>query len=50
MDYEEAHYHFTIAEMKDLIAKYGYATVINDLESLIASEVNRKVESLDAEV
>lgn len=36
----EAHYHFTLSDMLDLIRVYGYKKVINDLDAMIAEEVN----------
>lgn len=44
----EAHYHFTLSAMVDLIAQHGYSNVLNDLDAMIAEEVNRKLETLYA--
>lgn len=45
LDYDaEAHYHFTLSDMVDLIRQYGYSRVINDLDTMIANEVNRLTE------
>lgn len=43
--YDEAHYHFTLSAMMDLIKQYGYANVINDLDAMIADDVNRILET-----
>lgn len=37
---EEAHYHFVLSDMVDLVDEYGYATVINDLDEMIAAKAN----------
>ena len=42
--HDEAHYHFVISDMVDLVAQYGYSRVINDLDDRIADVVNRLVE------
>jgi hypothetical protein len=44
----EANYHFTLSAMVDLIADHGYSNVMNDLDAMIADEVNRKLEMVDA--
>jgi hypothetical protein len=41
---KEAFYHFTLSDMVDLIRQYGYSRVMNDLDSMIADEVNRLTE------
>jgi hypothetical protein len=46
---QEANYHFTLSAMVDLIAEHGYCNVMNDLDAMIADEVNRKLELVDAE-
>ncbi len=46
---KEAYYHFTLSAMVDLIAEHGYCNVMNDLDEMIANEVNRKLELVDAE-
>ena len=40
----EATYHFTLSAMLDLIEKYGYSNVINDLDEMIATKVRRLLE------
>ena len=45
----EAHYHFTLSAMIDLIDEYGYSNVINDLDSMIADRLEDKVSKLLAE-
>lgn len=40
---KEAFYHFTLSDMVDLIEQYGYASVINDLDAMIADRVAQKV-------
>ena len=44
----EAFYHFTLSNMMELVDTYGYAKVINDLDAMIAEEVNRKLEAVYA--
>ena len=39
----EAHYHFTLSAMIDLIDQYGYCNVINDLDDMIADRVSLKL-------
>lgn len=46
-DLKEAHYHFILSDMVDLIAEHGYCNVMNDLDAMIADEVNRKLELVD---
>lgn len=48
-DEKEAHYHWTISDMVDLIQEYGYAEVINDLDSMIADRVNKLTNNLNAD-
>jgi len=45
-EYLEANYHFTLSSMVDLIAEHGYCNVMNDLDEMIADEVNKKLEVL----
>lgn len=40
----EAFYHFTLANMMDLIRQHGYCNVINDLDAMIEEEISRKME------
>lgn len=42
-EYKEANYHFTLSAMVDLIEQYDYASVINDLDAMIADRVAQKV-------
>ena len=42
--YDEANYHFTLSAMMDLIRQYGYSNVINDLDAMIADDINRQLE------
>lgn len=44
---KEAEYHFTLSAMMDLIRQYGYSNVINDLDDMIADEINLKSRILD---
>jgi hypothetical protein len=37
---EEARYHFVLSDMADLVDEYGYSTVINDLDEMIAAKAN----------
>lgn len=39
----EAHYHFTLSAMVDLIDEYGYSNVMNDLDAMIADKVSLKL-------
>lgn len=39
----EAHYHFTLADMMDLIEKYGYCNVLNDLDAMIEDKIAKAV-------
>jgi hypothetical protein len=43
----EAHYHFTLSDMVDLIRIYGYSKVINDLDAMIADQVNKMTNNLN---
>lgn len=45
----EAHYHWTLSDMSDLIRTYGYAKVINDLDLMIAEQVNNMTNNLNAD-
>jgi hypothetical protein len=38
--HDEAHYHFVLSDMADLVDEYGYANVINDLDEMIAAKAN----------
>ena len=38
---DEARYHFILSDMADLVDEYGYATVINDLDEIIAAKANQ---------
>lgn len=42
----EAFYHFTLSNMMDLIRQYGYSNVINDLDAMIAEEINKQLEPI----
>ena len=44
----EAHYHFTLSAMVDLIDEYGYCNVINDLDDMIADMVSLKLAEVTA--
>ena len=46
----EANYHFTLSAMVDLIAEHGYCNVMNDIDAMIADEVNKKLEVLNETV
>lgn len=39
----EAHYHFTLSAMIDLIEQYGYSKVLQDLDVLIADKLEDKM-------
>jgi hypothetical protein len=41
--HDEAHYHFVLSDMVDLVDEYGYANVINDLEEMIAAKANAMI-------
>lgn len=43
-EYNEANYHFTLSAMLDLIRQHGYCNVINDLDVMIAEEINKQLE------
>lgn len=45
----EATYHYVLSDMSDLIRTYGYAQVINDLDAMIASQVNLMTNNLNAD-
>jgi hypothetical protein len=40
---DEARYHFALSEIIDMIRLYGYSNVINDLDAMIADEINQKM-------
>ena len=42
-EYLEAHYHFTLSAMMDLIEEYGYCNVLNDLDAMIEDRIAQKV-------
>ena len=44
---EEARYHFALSEVLDMIRIYGYCNVINDLDTMIADVINKKLELVD---
>ena len=44
----EAHYHFTLSAMIDLIDQYGYCNVINDLDAMIAEKISLKLAEVTA--
>lgn len=44
----EAHYHFTLSNMVDLIDQYGYCNVINDLDAMIADRISLKLAEVTA--
>ena len=44
----EAHYHFTLSAMVDLIDQYGYCNVINDLDALIEEKISLKLAEVTA--
>lgn len=39
----EAHYHWTLSAMADLVREHGFCNVMNDLDALMADEANNKV-------
>lgn len=39
----EAHYHFTLSAMADLIREHGFCNVMNDLDAMMSDEANEKV-------
>jgi hypothetical protein len=45
----EAHYHFTLSAMVDLIRTYGCSKVLNDLESMIADQVNNMTDNVNSD-
>lgn len=45
----EANYHFTLSDMVDLIREYGYSKVINDLDDMIAEQVNKMTNNLNSD-
>jgi hypothetical protein len=44
---QEARYHFALSEVIDMIRLYGYCNVVNDIDAMIADEVNKKLELAD---
>lgn len=44
----EAHYHFTMSAMLDLIEQYGYCNVMNDLDDMIAEKISRMLAEVTA--
>ena len=44
---QEARYHFALSEVIDMIRLYGYCNVINDLDAMIADEINKKLSLAD---
>jgi hypothetical protein len=36
----EANYHFTLSAMMDLIEKYGYRKVLEDLDAMVADRID----------
>lgn len=38
-EYLEANYHFTLSAMLDLIEKYGYPKVIEDLDFMVIARI-----------
>jgi hypothetical protein len=50
MNYQaEATYHYVLSDMVDLIRQYGYSKVINDLDSMISTQVNRMTNNLNTD-
>lgn len=50
VNYEsEATYHYVLSDMVDLIREYGYAQVINDLDAMIAEQVNKMTNNLNTD-
>lgn len=47
---DEAHYHFALSEIMDMVRLYGYSNVINDLDAMMNEEINRKLEMVSCEV
>lgn len=48
INYEsEATYHYVLSDMVDLIRQYGYSMVINDLDAMIADQVNKMTNNLN---
>jgi hypothetical protein len=39
----EAHYHFTLSAMMDLITQYGYSKVLQDLDNMIADKLEEDI-------
>ena len=40
---QEARYHFALSEVIDMIRLYGYCNVVNDIDAMIADEIDRKM-------
>ena len=50
INYEsEATYHYILSDMVDLIREYGYSKVINDLDAMIADQVNKMTNNLNTD-
>ena len=50
VNYEsEAMYHYILSDTVDLIREYGYAKVINDLDAMIAEQVNNMTNNLNTD-
>jgi hypothetical protein len=50
INYEsEATYHYVLSDMVDLIREYGYSKVINDLDAMIADQVNKMTNNLNTD-
>ncbi len=50
INYEsEATYHYVLSDMVDLIREYGYSKVINDLDAMIAEQVNKMTNNLNTD-
>lgn len=50
INYEsEATYHYVLSDMADLIREYGYSKVINDLDAMIADQVNKMTNNLNSD-
>lgn len=45
----EATYHYVLSDMVDLIREYGYSMVINDLDAMIADQVNKMTNNLNTD-
>lgn len=50
INYEsEATYHYVLSDVADLIREYGYSKVINDLDAMIADQVNKMTNNLNSD-